>query len=161
MNKADIEKLFAYTRWADARVLDAAEKLSSEHLTREMGSSFSSVFKTLEHILAAQWIWLKRLNGISPTAMFDGHACISLYELRERWNINDLELIAFIETMKEEDLEREINYRNLAGEELTFRQGHIMHHVCNHSTYHRGQSVTLMRQLGAPGVETDMIFFEQ
>ncbi len=161
MNKADIQKLFAYTRWADARVLDAAERLSPEQIMRETGGSFTSVFKTLEHILAAQWIWLKRLNGVSPTAMFDGHECKTLYELRERWSINDLELIAFIETMQEDDLAREIKYRNLAGEEFMFRQNDIMHHVCNHSTYHRGQAVTLMRQLGAEGVETDMISFSE
>jgi len=161
MNKADMQKLFAYTRWADTRVLDAAEKILPEQLMREMGSSFPSAFKTLEHILAAQWVWLKRLNGVSPTEMFDGHCCTSLFELRERWAINDLEWQALIETMHEDDLAREIHYENLAGEKLMFRQDDIMQHVCNHSTYHRGQAVTLMRQLGGDGVETDMIFFSE
>jgi uncharacterized damage-inducible protein DinB len=160
MNKIDMQKLFAYTRWADARVLGAAEKLAPEEIEREMGSSFSSVFKTLEHILAAQWVWLKRLNGISPSEMFDGHTCKSLFELRERWAINDLEWQALIETMNEDELTREIAYQNLAGEKLAFLQRDIMQHVANHSTYHRGQAVALMRQLGAQGVETDMIFFK-
>lgn len=161
MNKADIHRLFAYTHWANSRALEAVVKLSVDDLNRDTGSSFPSVFKTLEHMLAAEWVWLKRLNGISPAAMFDGHSCKTLYELRERWSINDLEWIAFIEAMSDEDLAREIHYQNLAGDKLMFAQGQIMQHVPNHSTYHRGQIVTMLRQLGAGGFESDMIFFEQ
>ena len=159
MNKADIDKLFAYTRWANTRALEAVVKLPDEDLYRDLGSSFPSVFKTLEHMLAAEWVWLKRLNGISPTAMFDGHETKTLFVLRERWDINDLEWKAFIEAMRDEDLAREIHYHNLAGDKLMFRQGKIMQHVTNHSTYHRGQIVTMLRQLGAAGFDSDMIFF--
>jgi uncharacterized damage-inducible protein DinB len=159
MDRSDINKLFAYTRWANTRAMDAAEKLSHEQLFRDTGSSFPSVFKTLEHMLAAEWVWLKRLNGISPTAMFDGHNCKTLYELRERWDINDLEWTAFVEAMNDEDLAREVHYQNLAGDKLMFHQEQIMQHVPNHSTYHRGQVVTMMRQLGAQGFDSDMIFF--
>jgi uncharacterized damage-inducible protein DinB len=161
MDRSDINKLFAYTRWANLRALGAADKLSPEHLFHDTGSSFPSVFKTLEHMLAAEWVWLKRVNGISPTAMFDGHECKTLYELRERWAINDLEWTAFIEAMNEEDLAREIHYTNLAGDKLMFRQQQIMQHVPNHSTYHRGQVVTMLRQLGAGGFDSDLIFFDE
>jgi uncharacterized damage-inducible protein DinB len=161
MNKADLSRLFAYTRWANTRALEAAVKLSAEDLVRDVGSSFPSVFKTLEHMLAAEWVWLKRLNGVSPAAMFDGHECKTLFELRERWDINDLEWTAFIEAMSEDDLLREINYTNLAGDKLVFPQGRIMQHVTNHATYHRGQIVTILRQLGAGAFESDILFFSE
>src|ERR1700755_2059094 len=99
MDKRDIEKLFAYTRWANGLALGAAEKLSPDQLVHELGGSFPSVFKTLEHMLGAEWVGLKRIHGTSPKAMFDGYFCKTLYDLSERWGINDLEWIALIETL--------------------------------------------------------------
>ena len=44
---------------------------------------------------------------------------------------------------------------------MTFRDpiGHILQHLANHGSYHRGQITTLLRQLGASPVNTDMIGF--
>jgi uncharacterized damage-inducible protein DinB len=160
MNKRDIEKLFAYTHWANGLALGAAEKLSPDLLMQDVGGSFPSVFKTLEHMLAAEWVWYKRLNGVSPPTMFDGHTCLTIYELGERWSINDLQWTAFIEAMSDEDLMREISYTNLAGENYAKSLAAIMQHVPNHATYHRGQVVNMLRQIGAEGFSSDMIFFD-
>jgi uncharacterized damage-inducible protein DinB len=159
MNQADFVKLFAYTRWANARVIGVSADLVSLELHQEIASSFSSIFKTLEHMFFAEWVWLKRLNGISPARRFDGHEFRNLAELCQWWEINDLEWQAFVEAMADADAAREITYRNLQGEEFTVSQENIMHHVANHATYHRGQIVTMLRRLGKEGVTTDMIFF--
>jgi uncharacterized damage-inducible protein DinB len=159
MNKADVEKLFAYTHWANGLALGAAEKLLPDQLEQDLGGSFPSVFKTLEHMLAAEWVWYKRLNGVSPTAMFDGHTCKTLYELSERWSINDLQWTALIEVMTDESLADRITYTNLAGDTFTVSQAAIMQHVPNHATYHRGQLVNMLRQLGAETFSSDYIFF--
>ena len=55
--------------------------------------------------------------------------------------------------------ERVIEYTNLAGETCADPVWLVLHQLSNHATYHRGQVVTMLRQLGAPGVSTDLIRF--
>src|SRR5436305_14364840 len=69
MSPDEIRTLFDYNAWANRRSLDAAEKLTGEQFTRQMGSSFSSVRDTLAHIYGAEWIWLERFQGHSPSAL--------------------------------------------------------------------------------------------
>src|SRR5690606_6713353 len=61
----------AYNRWANHRILDAAAKLDAEALDRDLGSSSPSVRATLAHTLAAEWAWLSRWKGTSPTGLPD------------------------------------------------------------------------------------------
>jgi len=67
MTHADLIFLFAYNRWANARTLSAAARLTPDQLTRDLGNSFASVRDTLVHIYGAEWIWLARWKGTSPT----------------------------------------------------------------------------------------------
>ena len=69
MTPEEIRTLFAYDAWANGRTLDACAALTPEQFTRDLGSSFRSVRDTLAHILGAQWIWLERFHGRSPTAL--------------------------------------------------------------------------------------------
>src|SRR5436309_15400969 len=71
MNKQDVEYLYEYNRWANARLLDAASKLTPEQFSRDLQSSHRSVRDTFAHILAAEWIWLERWNGVSPNALLN------------------------------------------------------------------------------------------
>ena len=71
MNKQDIQILYDYNRWANARTLDASAKLTQEQFTRDLSGSHRSVRDTLTHILAAEWVWLMRWRGVSPKALFD------------------------------------------------------------------------------------------
>jgi uncharacterized damage-inducible protein DinB len=36
---------------------------------------------------------------------------------------------------------------------------HMLQHLANHGTYHRGQVTTMLRQLGAKPQATDLILF--
>lgn len=70
MNPKDFQILYDYNRWANARVHDAVAKLTAEQYTHDLSNSFLSVRDTLTHILAAEWIWLKRWQGESPKFSF-------------------------------------------------------------------------------------------
>ena len=67
MNINEIRRLYAYTEWANGLVLEAAEKLSSEQLLRDVKISHNSILGTLVHMAGAEWIWLERWHGHSPT----------------------------------------------------------------------------------------------
>ena len=72
MNAEDIRNLFEYNAWANHRSLEAAAALTPEQFTRDLGSSFKSVRDTLAHIAAAEWIWLERFHGRSPSGFPPG-----------------------------------------------------------------------------------------
>lgn len=54
---------------------------------------------------------------------------------------------------------RRIAYVNTKGERWEYPLGRLMQHVVNHSTYHRGQVTTLLRQLGVKPLATDLLVF--
>src|SRR6266404_9732723 len=85
MNKQDDGFLNEYNRWANARMLDAASKLTAEQFTRDLQSSHRSVRDTLAHILAAEWIWLERWKGTSPGALLNPADFDAIEPLKSRW----------------------------------------------------------------------------
>lgn len=153
-----IRELYAYNRWANGRILGVAAELEPAAFTKDMGSSFPSVRDTLVHILAAEWVWLARWQGTSPTGLpsWDLPTCDAV---RERWTAVERERQEFISGLADADLNRVVPYRDTGGNEWASELGQMLRHVVNHSSYHRGQVVTMLRQLGAEAVATDLIRF--
>ncbi len=154
----DIATLYEYNRWANGRTLDAVEKLDPTAFLKNLGNSFASVHATLVHIAGAEWIWLRRWHGESPskppTADFP-----TVASLRERFQALDREREKFLAGISEEQLQQSFDYRDLAGNPMRLLLVHSLQHVVNHGTYHRGQVTTMLRQLGATPIGTDMSRF--
>jgi uncharacterized damage-inducible protein DinB len=155
----EITELYAFNRWANGRVLGAVEALDAEQLDRDLGSSFPSVRGTLTHALGAEWIWLRRWKGTSPTGLPADWDLATLDAIRGRWAEVEREQAEFVDALGPADLERVVEYRNTKGDPFASRMGDMLRHVVNHSTYHRGQVITMLRQLGAAGVTTDFILY--
>src|SRR5690606_38104896 len=81
----ELRDLFAYKRWASHRIVGAAAKLGDEALDRDLGSSFPSVRATLAHVLSAEWVWLSRWKGTSPTGLPGSWDLSTLDAIRARW----------------------------------------------------------------------------
>lgn len=158
MDLNTIELLYDYNRWANARALDAAAVLTPEQFSKDLGSSFRSVRDTLAHILAAEWIWLERWKGALPMALLDAADFPSVDALKSRWAEVERGQQDFIHSLPAE-LEGVIHYANLKGQKFAWPLWKLMLHVVNHSTYHRGQITTLLRQLGAKPLSTDLTAF--
>jgi uncharacterized damage-inducible protein DinB len=154
-----IQELYEYNRWANQRLLDATAALSSAELTRDLKSSFPSVRDTLAHILSAEWIWLMRWKGDSPVGAPASWDLSSHDLLRAQWASVEAELTAFVATLTPAALDAVIAYRNTKGEPFAQPLSELLRHVVNHSTYHRGQITTMLRQLGKDSVATDLVLF--
>lgn len=154
-----IHELYAYNRWADQRVLAAASHLDAEKFTRPLGNSFSSVRDTLVHILSAEWIWLERWLGRAPTQFLNVADFPSTEPLRARWSSVAEDYHQFLHTLTPEYLIEPFAYLNRTGERWVYPLWQQMVHVVNHSTYHRGQITTLLRQLGAEPATTDLLVY--
>lgn len=159
MDLKTIRLLWDYTLWADGRVGEAVSKLSPEQYTQDLRSSHKSVRDTLVHVASAQWIWLSRWKGTSPKAMWPSQDYPRFSALKDRWDALHAETEAFVASQSEVSLEREVSYQNLRGEPKRNILGLLLLHMVNHSTYHRGQVTTLLRQLSAEPLPTDLAMF--
>ena len=159
MTTGEARELFAYAGWANGLVCEAASALSEEQLGDSIASSFPSVGGTLAHMVGAEWVWLRRWLGESPSGFPEWVAKPVLAELRARLSAVEHERDAFVARLSDADLGRAVSYRNLAGQAFSDPLGNLMRHVVNHSTYHRGQVATQLRQLGFKPPSTDLIVF--
>ena len=153
----ELRRLFAYNRWATRRLLDAASPLTMEDLRRDLKSSFPSLLDTFTHMLGAEWVWLERWNGRAPTAFLDMSALDSVRALRARWDLLWRDQQGFVDGIEEGDQSRDVAYKTFKGEPDVRPLAELMRHVINHATYHRGQVVTMLRQLGVTPPPTDYV----
>jgi uncharacterized damage-inducible protein DinB len=158
---ATLRELFEYNYWARDRQLHVCEALAEEQFLRPMGSSYPSLRDTLAHLLGAEWVWLERWRGRSPTAkdakQFAPEAFPSLAAIRDRWSGVESGGRDYLDGLAEEALSRPLTYQNLQGKTWTYPLWQTLIHVVNHQTYHRGQVATLLVQLGAQPVPIDYL----
>lgn len=147
--------MFTYTRWANERFIEAIRGLSQEQYVRPIESSFPTIRDTLGHIVFAEWLWLRRWNGESPSVApaWTVEPALETLALQAR-TVAD-ERSAFLETVGEQTLAAPLAYRTMAGDPFVHPLGELLTHVANHSTYHRGQLTTMLRQAGASPPSTD------
>ena len=151
-----LKHLVNYNLWANKKFVEVLVNINYEVLDKEIVSSFSSIRKTVFHIWDAEFIWLKRLQGISlnafPSSNYTGETAIDKFlECSEE----------FANTVNEADLdffEKRCTYKQLSGKEFTNSHTQIIMHCMNHSTFHRGQLITMFRQIGITTLpKTDLI----
>jgi len=158
LTKDEALDLFAYGSWATGLMFEAAESLPADLLTATAASSFPSIAATLAHLVGAEWIWLHRWLGESrPMPAWVTQP--DLPELKRQLASVEAERSAYLETLSQAEFSRPISYRNLAGKTYTNRLDDLIRHVVNHSTYHRGQLATQLRQLGRTPPGTDLIAY--
>jgi uncharacterized damage-inducible protein DinB len=157
MTVEEARSLFAYNSWSNAMFFTAAEALSPAKLDSPAASSFASLRGTLAHIASAEWIWLQRWLGESPGSPPSWLSEPGLPELRNRLHAVEADRERFLAALSEGDLERVVSYRTLNGQPWSNRLCDLMRHAVNHSTYHRGQAATQLRQLGETPPNTDLI----
>lgn len=151
MNKRYFAELADYNCWANSIVAGWLLQINEEQWEREVLSSFSSIKMTATHIVSAEkvWIdfWTKAPDPVYLSAVFTGTG----KELIEIWKEASAGMKAFIEAFSEENYQQRITFRYPRGGEGWLEYPQTFAHVMNHSTYHRGQLVTLLRQVGFTG----------
>jgi uncharacterized damage-inducible protein DinB len=166
MTKDDIHLLYEYDRWANNRVLQAVSALSDEQFTRDLGGSFRSVRDTLVHIIGGEWGWLTYWKQPSHSSafltdlktrrdvLFNPDAFPNVAAVQLKWQEVEKEQTEFVNRVTNESLEEMLSFRA-----TQVRLAHLMQHLANHSTYHRGQIGLMMRQLDAEPLATDFHLF--
>ena len=159
MTPEEMLLLYEYNAWANHRSVEAAATLSDEQFVKPLGSSFGSVRDTLGHIYGAEWLWLERFKGSSPSGLPEVTQFADLRSLQTTWAPLETRLLDFVGGLSQADLHLTMEYKTLKFGVYKNPLWQSMQHVVNHGTYHRGQVTTLLRQLGADARSTDLIHY--
>src|SRR2546430_4682570 len=155
--RGKVRALSAYSAGPTRRCSAALEPLPADVYFRDLKSSHGGLHGTLCHIVWAEQLWLNRWLAQPHPAVPQGRDLTTLAAAQARWEAIETERDAFLAGLIERRLEETLAVRPSAGGEYrhTFRE--MVRHAVDHSSYHRGQLVTLLRQVGATPPGTGLI----
>ncbi|HXQ28233.1 MAG TPA: DinB family protein [Gemmatimonadales bacterium] len=160
MNVSDVRELFQFNAWANRRMFDALAALPTEQYRQDLKSSFGNIHGTLAHLVGAEKVWFARWQGQQPTALLKGDDVGSLQELRAMWEELDAERRQYLGGLTDALLGSTVVVRPTGGgKEYLHTLQQTIQHTVDHSSYHRGQIVTQLRQLGIKPPSTVFIGF--
>ncbi len=148
----------ACNHWANQRIAEALLALPESAGTRETPSSFNSLQRTVLHIWDAESGWWQRLRLQEriqlPGKTFSGNlqeAVNGLLVQSKLWE-------EWVKQASPNALDHVIQFHTNKRELIKIKTNQLLLHVFNHSTYHRGQLITMMHQLGYPNVPATDFF---
>lgn len=159
-----------YNQWMNVKIYDAASTLPTEELSKNRGAFFGSILGTLNHLVVADTLWLKRialqlsdhteLHGIRDLAQppsLDAILFPDFPGLHVHRKFLDETLVRLAQSLTEAELSSALHYTNMKG--LPFKKVlfSVLMHVFNHQTHHRGQVTTLLSQAGIDVGVTDLV----
>lgn len=158
-----------YNAWMNRSIYDAAARLPAEEVAADRGAFFGSILGTLEHLVVADTLWLKRFAehpsgaALAPARDLPKPTGLSqiqfgaLGPLRERRDLLDELFVDWTRSLVESDLDAPLTYRNLRGDVFTKPFDLVLLHFTNHQTHHRGQTTTLLTQAAVDVGVTDLL----
>lgn len=152
-----------YNRWANSRIYEAAADLSEEEFNRDAGAFFGSMMGTLNHVLAADRIWMKRFTGEGDApAKLDTILHRAFPSLKVAREAEDLRIMNWVETLEGPALTGRFTYMTATDmRTISQRLSPALAHFFNHQTHHRGQSHMILTVLGRPSVPLDLVYFQR
>ncbi|OCR21835.1 diguanylate cyclase [Pseudomonas syringae] len=171
MNRIQHLQLMAdYNRWMNEKVYQAAAGLCSDELCADRKAFFGSILGTLNHLVVADTIWLKRFArhpadhpSLEPIKHLEDPQALSqllfteLGALLARRQMLDQVIVEWTAELSEADLDTVLSYSNTAGIKADRNFYGLLTHFFNHQTHHRGQATTLLTQAGVDVGSTDLL----
>jgi uncharacterized damage-inducible protein DinB len=152
-----IRTLYDYNTWANARILDTAERLKVQQFIA--GNGGESVRALLVHTAWSEWLWLQRCQGHSPRERWNPTDFPYVATLRARWEEVERETRRFIAGLEEVEFDRIITYVNFAGETWSYPLWQALLHQVNHATQHRSEAALLMTGFGCSPGDLDLLIY--
>lgn len=165
MNLARYTMFAGYNAWANERLYNAAEKLSTDEYRADRGAFFKSMHGTLNHLLVADRIWMKRFTGQGEApARLDAILHEDFASLRAARDREDARISAYIGQLSETELAATFSYMTITNpKQVTQPLAPALDHFFNHQTHHRGQAHAILTGLrgrdSAPSF--DLILFQR
>jgi len=154
-----VRELLLYMLWADRLTLKAARDVRPEDLTRDAGISFGSLLGTMAHMAGSQRMWLSRFSGNPIGRVPTIEDFPDLPSWIHGWEETAAGIEAFLAGVTDEQLAAPLTWTTTTGETFTRPLWQPVLHLVNHTTYHRGQVVSLLRQMGYQTPKTDLVYY--
>ncbi|MEO6328361.1 MAG: DinB family protein [Ginsengibacter sp.] len=156
-----LQQYAAYNLWANKKIIEATNQLSEAQINKEIVSSFPSLYKTLMHMMEVENVWWERLKlaeHTTPSGWFTGNfeeLTKKLLQLSGQW-------LDWVTNAREANINHVFAYQNTKKELFKQPVYEVLLHLFNHQTYHRGQLITMLRQLGTDNIASaDFIVFSR
>ncbi len=161
MDKHDIQLLCEYNRWANARILGAAAKLTEEQYLAPGKFPHGGLRGTLVHALFTEWVWRMRWQGTAPDYRYrlQLEDFPTVASLHARWMEEENNLMEFVAALSDEKLQAEFDYTSTEGGRHRRRLWEAMAHMVNHGTQHRSEAAVLLTEMGHSPGDIDLIVF--
>lgn len=168
--QAHFALMASYNQWMNTNLYDAASHLTVAEFTQERGAYFGSIFGTLNHIVVADTLWLKRFaTHASSTVTLAVMVPLPTPERLDQIMFDDLEgltahrhwlddvIIHWVAALTDDELDTDLSYHDTKGVASKRRYSSLVYHFFNHQTHHRGQVSTLLSQTGIDIGDTDLL----
>lgn len=151
-----INSNLAYNTWANKRISQWLTTLDESILYQQADSSFSSIDLTVQHIHCVERYWSAFIHEKDITdfdwSVLKNQSTQNLIDLQSQSLLMQQSMASFDESQLNQALVLDTPWSK--NNQSRF---HYIFHMLNHSTYHRGQIVTIARQLeiteGIPGTD--------
>lgn len=153
----------AYNQWANACIYEAADDLVDEEFNRDVGAFFGSMMGTLNHMIVADRIWMKRFTGEGDApAKLDVILHKALSVLKVTREAEDQRIVDWVDTLDDKALAGRFTYMTATDmRTISQRLAPALAHFFNHQTHHRGHAHMILTSLGRPSVSLDLIYFQR
>ena len=160
MHVRDLERLYDYHYWANARLLGVVSQLTPEQFTQSVAGSYGSVRNTLVHVLSAEWGWLERCGGPARGERLKPEDYLTVESLVQAWTRVEGYVRGFLSGLGDDDLARDIEFTITGGPRYSLPLGALMQHAAVHAVHHRGQVALLLRALGHVPGNFDLLVYD-
>ncbi len=161
--KQHFKMMAAYNQWANQQVYGAAAVLSEEELGRDVCAFFKSMRGTLNHLLVADRIWMKRFTGQGDApAALNTTVHEDFDQLKLAREVEDRRIVEWIYGLEDKAFVGRFTYMTVTDmRTISQRLSPALTHFFNHQTHHRGQAHMVLTVLGRQSINLDLIYFQR
>lgn len=167
-----IQRLYYHRAWVNQNLRNAAAPLTDQHRNQTFAIGQGSIWKSLVHMYAAEYVWLEAmlgnddpccpgdLRGMLPGNQLGEGAIHSFAELCEKWESLESRWKEHLATLSAESLDDpvyKVSASENAGQRFVCTRSDGMFHVCLHAHYTAAQVVNMLRQLGVEKLPKTMM----
>ncbi len=158
-----LHTFFDYSIWARDKLLGVIEGIDESRLREMPGEDargvYGTIYDTLAHLAASEWLWIQRCMGESPMRSPRGEDFANLRVLVGWWNSVHADAVGYLDNINESDLHAELTYVGPDGKRRTRKIWHMLLQVPNHQTEHRSQIATMLGNMGVEVPQTDIVVY--
>jgi len=158
-----LQMLAGYNQWANRRLYAAAAELEDADYRADHGAFFGSVHGTLNHLLAGDRIWMRRLTGNGPVPMrLDEIIHDDFAELRAAREAEDGRIVGYVASLTDADLAGTVRYTTISSPaDIEQERLPVIVNFFNHQTHHRGQAHCLLTRIANRAPSLDLLMFQR